>query len=94
VLSFYSYLILALDADTFELESGRTNFEVKKYCQCSTAKWIKGWSQMMVIKRFFLINDMLSPTYSAIRKTMYEYRRGLDLMTKDVNLKKQLKPQY
>jgi hypothetical protein len=28
VLSFYSYLILA-DADTSELESGRTNFEAQ-----------------------------------------------------------------
>jgi hypothetical protein len=32
---------------------------------------------------------MLSPTYSAIRKTMYEYHVGLDLMTKDVKASKE-----
>jgi hypothetical protein len=91
VLSFYSYLILALDADTFELESGRTNFEVaQNIANVAQQSGSKGWSQNDGNQnRFFLINDMLSPTYSAIRKTMYEYHVGLDLMTKDVKASKE-----
>jgi hypothetical protein len=47
-----SYLILALDADTFELESGRTNFEVAQNIAnvAQQRSGSKGWSQMMVIK--------------------------------------------
>jgi hypothetical protein len=44
---------------------------------------------LMVIKTDFLINDMLSPTYSAIRKTAFEYHSGLDMMTKEVKSAKE-----
>ncbi|MDG2431825.1 DUF4835 family protein [Flavobacterium sp.] len=91
VLSFYSYLILALDADTFELEAGRNNFEIaQNIANVAQQSGSKGWSQNDGNQnRYFLINDMLSPTYSAIRKTMFEYHSGMDLMTKDVKASKE-----
>jgi hypothetical protein len=91
VLSFYSYMILALDADTFELESGRNNFEIaQNIANVAQQSGSKGWSQNDGLQnRFFLINDMLSPTYAPIRKTMFEYHAGLDMMTKDLKASKE-----
>jgi hypothetical protein len=91
VLSFYSYYILAMDADTFELESGRNNFEIaQNIANVAQQSGSKGWSQNDGNQnRYFLINDMLSPTYAPIRKTMFEYHTGLDMMTKDVKASKE-----
>ena len=91
VLSFYSYYILAMDADTFELESGRNNFEIaQNIANVAQQSGSKGWSQNDGNQnRYFLINDMLSPTYAPIRKTMFEYHTGLDMMTKDVKAAKE-----
>ena len=86
VISFYSYMIIAMDADTFELESGRTNFEIaQNIANVAQQSGSKGWSQNDGNQnRFFLINDMLSPTYSTIRKSAFEYHKGLDMMTTDL----------
>jgi hypothetical protein len=91
VLSFYSYMILALDVDTFELEGGSSNFEIaQNIANVAQQSGSKGWSQIDGNQnRFFLINDMLSPTYSAIRKMAFEYHSGLDMMTKDVKSAKE-----
>jgi hypothetical protein len=91
VLSFYSYMILALDVDTFELEGGSSNFEIaQNIANVAQQSGSKGWSQIDGNQnRFFLINDMLSPTYSVIRKTAFEYHSGLDMMTKDVKSAKE-----
>ena len=86
VISFYSYMIIAMDADTFELESGRTNFEIaQNIANVAQQSGSKGWSQNDGNQnRFFLINDILSPTYSTIRKSAFEYHKGLDMMTTDL----------
>lgn len=91
VLAFYSYVILALDADTFELESGRNNFEIaQNIANVAQQSGSKGWSQNDGNQnRYFLINDMLSPTYSVLRKSSFEYHKGLDLMTTDLKSAKE-----
>lgn len=91
VLSFYSYMILALDADTFELEAGSSNYEIaQNIANIAQQSGSKGWSQLDGNQnRFFLINDMLSPTYSVIRKTAFEYHSGLDMMAKDIKSAKE-----
>jgi hypothetical protein len=44
----------------------------------------KGWSQIDGNQnRYFLINDMLSGSFSVVRKTTLDYP-GLDLMSKDL----------
>jgi hypothetical protein len=57
--------------DTFELEGG-SNFEIaQNIANVAQQSGSKGWSQLDGNQnRFFLINDMLSPTYSAIRKQL------------------------
>lgn len=91
VLAFYSYMILAMDADTFVLESGSSNFEIaQNISNVAQQGGSKGWSQADGNQtRYFLINDMVSPTFKQIRQTVFDYHNGLDLMTKDVKIAKE-----
>ncbi|SHG18639.1 protein of unknown function [Flavobacterium segetis] len=91
VLSFYSYLILGLDADTFLSESGTNNFEIaQNISNVAQQGGAKGWSQADGLQtRYFLINDLLSPTFKQIRNSIFEYHTGLDLMAKDLKSAKE-----
>lgn len=91
VISFYTYIILGMDDDTFVLESGNPNFEIaQNIANVAQQGSYKGWSQIDGNQnRYFLINDMLSPTFADVRKTMFEYHTGLDTMTKDVKSSKE-----
>lgn len=86
VISFYSYIILGMDEDTFALEGGDPNFEIaQNIANVAPQGGSKGWSQIDGNQnRYFLINDMLSPTFSAVRKTTFDYHSGLDTMSKDL----------
>jgi hypothetical protein len=91
IISFYSYMILGMDDDTFVLESGNPNFEVaQNISNVAQQSGYKGWSQIDGNQnRYFLINDMLSPSFSEIRKTAFDYHAGLDLMSKDLKSAKE-----
>ncbi|WP_369753888.1 DUF4835 family protein [Flavobacterium sp. WC2409] len=91
VISFYSYIILGMDNDTFESESGNSNFETaQNIAGIAQQSGYKGWSQIDGNQnRYFLINDMLSPAYSQLRKTSFEYHTGLDVMSKDLKSAKE-----
>ncbi|MBC7748303.1 MAG: DUF4835 family protein [Methylotenera sp.] len=91
VLAFYSYMILAMDSDTFVLESGSSNFEIaQNISNVAQQGGSKGWSQADGNQtRYFLINDMVSPTFKQIRQTVFDYHTGLDVMTKDVKIAKE-----
>jgi hypothetical protein len=64
VLAFYSNIILGMDADTFVLQSGNPNFEVaQNISNVAQQGGYKGWTQSDGNQnRYFLINDLLSPT--------------------------------
>lgn len=91
VISFYSYIILGMDEDTFALEGGDPNFEIaQNIANVAQQGGSKGWSQIDGNQnRYFLINDMLSPTFSAVRKTTFDYHSGLDTMAKDLKASKE-----
>ena len=91
VLSFYSYLILGLDADTFVLESGNSYFETAQdILNIAQQGGSKGWSQADGNQnRYFLINDILSPAFKQIRQTIFDYHTGLDLMSQDLKRSKE-----
>ena len=91
VLAFYSYMILAMDADTFVLESGTPNFEIaQNIANVAQQGGSKGWSQADGNQnRYFLINDILSPTFKQVRQTMFDYHTGLDLMSQDLKASKE-----
>ncbi|MEC5166939.1 hypothetical protein RCH18_002688 [Flavobacterium sp. PL11] len=91
VLSFYSYLILGIDNDTFILEGGNPLLKIaQNISNVAQQSGAKGWSQSDGLQsRYFLINDLLSPTFSQIRNTMFDYHTGLDLMTNDLKKAKE-----
>jgi hypothetical protein len=86
-LSFYSYIILGMDADTFAPNGGSPWLEVaQELAIVAQQGGYKGWSQADGNQnRYFLINDMLSTTYSPFREAMFQYHfEGLDMMAKDL----------
>lgn len=86
VISFYAYVILGLDADTFLLKSGDENLIIAQNIASNAQQGgYKGWSQTDGNQnRYFLINDLLSPTFLEIRQTLLDYHTGLDGMTADL----------
>ena len=85
--AFYSYLILAIDYDTFSNMGGTPYFQkaqtVVNNAQ-NTAE--KGWkafegSSTKYNNRFYVVENALNPAYKPIREAYYLYhRKGLDLM--------------
>ena len=91
LLAFYSYMIIAFDADTFSPSGGSQYFATAQdVLTIAQQGGYKGWSQTDGNQnRFFLITDLLSGTFDAYRQTMYQYHReGLDTMSSDQNLSK------
>ncbi|WP_456312655.1 type IX secretion system protein PorD [Pseudomonas shirazensis] len=91
VVSFYSYVILGMDADTFQMGAGSPYFETAlNIANVAQQGGSKGWSQADGVQnRYFLINDMVSPTYSDLRQTMFLYHTGLDGMSQDLKVSKE-----
>ncbi|SIS65925.1 protein of unknown function [Zobellia uliginosa] len=82
VVSYYIYIILGLDADTFSLEGGTEYF--RKAQQITTqaqGSSYAGWDQNSDRSRFELVDNLLSNTYREYRIAMYNYhRKGLDIL--------------
>lgn len=91
VVSFYSYMILGMDADTFLPLAGNPYFDsAQNIANVAQQGGYKGWSQSDGNQnRYFLINDMLSPTFVEIRQTSLNYHAGLDIMHQDLKLAKE-----
>ena len=91
VISFYSYVILAMDADTFTHLGGNSFLETaQNIASVAQQSSYKGWNQSNDLNnRFFLVNDLLSPTYKDIRQTSFLYHSGLDIMAQDLKAAKE-----
>lgn len=91
IMTFYSYMILGMDADTFMPALGNPFFETaQNIANVAQQGGYKGWSQADGVQnRYFLINDMLSPTYNDLRQCVYGYHTGLDVMNQDLKLAKE-----
>lgn len=86
VLAFHIYIILGMDADTFQLHGGDTYFdEAQTILNYSQQENFKGWKREDGNQtRFVLIDNLLSPTFEEFRSAMYEYHlKGLDVMSSD-----------
>ncbi|WP_417855130.1 DUF4835 family protein [Xanthomarina gelatinilytica] len=86
VLAFHVYMILGIDADTFELNGGDTYFkQAQNIVNYSQGQNSKGWQLSDGTQsRYVLVDNMLSQTFEAYREVMYQYHRnGLDLMHQD-----------
>ena len=84
VITFHVFMILGIDADTFELNGGDEYFKqaqnIVNYSQQSN---FKGWNLVDGQQtRFILIDNILSPTFKEYRNVMYDYHiKGLDIMS-------------
>lgn len=92
VISYYVYIILGLDADTFTLEGGNDFY--KKAQQIVTqaqGSSFAGWSQSSDRSRFELVDNLLSNTFREYRIAMYNYhRKGLDILADNGSTGKQV----
>ncbi len=83
VISYYVYIILGLDADTFALEGGTEFYkQARKIVTQAQGSSSLGWSQSSSDRtRFELVDNLLSNTYREYRVAMYNYhRKGLDIL--------------
>lgn len=87
ILAYYSYIMIGLDADTFKLDAGK-EFLNKALDVAIVAQQggSKGWKQADGNQnRYFLINDLVSPSYKPFRSALYKYHfEGLDMMNEDL----------
>ena len=86
LISFYAYVIIGLDADTFLHNGGNRYFEkARQVVNLAQSSVRKGWKPGDGLRnRFWLIDSLRSNTFKEYRKTMYNYHRsGLDQMTND-----------
>ncbi|WP_136465604.1 DUF4835 family protein [Flagellimonas onchidii] len=93
VISYYVYIILGLDADTFSLEGGddmyRKAQNIVTQAQGSSST---GWSQETGERsRFELVDNLLSNSFREYRIAMYNYhRKGLDILGDNNSTGKQI----
>tara|TARA_R110002096_G_scaffold187405_1_gene366735 strand:+ start:27399 stop:28286 length:888 start_codon:yes stop_codon:yes gene_type:complete len=92
VLAFHIYMILGLDADSFEQNGGAEYYKqaqiITNYSQQGN---FSGWKvEDGLQSRFALIDNILSPTFKEYRDVIYSYHReGMDVMADNVKLGKE-----
>ncbi len=93
VISYYVYIILGLDEDTFALEGG-SEFYRKAQSIVAQAQGtnFSGWKQTTGERtRYELVDNLLSNTFREYRIAMYNYhRKGLDILADNNSTGKQI----
>lgn len=91
VIAYYCHVILGLDADSFVENSGTPFLEAaQNIASMAQQSGYKGWSQSEGNQnKYFLISDLLSPTFKEIRSASFQYHSALDGMTKDLKVAKE-----
>lgn len=86
VIAFYSQIIIGIDAESFSPEGGSPYFQAAQdIVSLAMPTGAKGWQQTEKKQnRYYLINDLLSPTFKPYRDAIFAYHfNGLDVMEKD-----------
>ncbi|WP_426476404.1 DUF4835 family protein [Chryseobacterium sp. CBSDS_008] len=81
VISFYIYVILGMDADSFQSMGGSQWYaKAQQIAQNSQNRNYEGWNTINEPRsRSILINEIMNPNWSQLRSTIYTYHRaGLD----------------
>lgn len=88
VIAYYASVIVGIDADTYEYNSGKEYYQqAQSIVSLAQQSSYKGWSQNDggTQNRFFLINDLMSGTFDTVKLALYNYHiNGFDLMSEDV----------
>jgi hypothetical protein len=87
VLSYYAYVVLAMDYDSYSLNGG-TPWWSKAQTIVANAQNApeKGWKSSESTKnRYWLVENMLQPVFAPLRECIYKYHRlGFDVMYQDI----------
>lgn len=85
ILSYYAYMIIGMDFDTFEEFGGTPYFRTAESIVNAVPSSIGGggWAnESGTHNRYSLINDVFDPVIKDVRKAIYQYhRKGLDIMS-------------
>lgn len=90
VLTFYAYIILGYDYDSFDLLGGDRYFRIAQSIINTVPPAVlqrdNGWSSLgRKTNRYWIVENMQSPKLRPYREAMYKYHReGLDMMHSDV----------
>ncbi|MGE0560773.1 MAG: DUF4835 family protein [Flavobacteriales bacterium] len=88
VVSFYVYMILAMDYDSFAKNGGQPYLLLAQNIVTNAqGSGSSGWKAFEDTKnRYWLVENLLKPNYVPFRETMYNYHRlGFDVMSGDVS---------
>lgn len=86
VLAYYVYMFIGLDFDSYTVYGGSPFFEkAENIVNAAQNSGLAGWKSFESQKnRFWMVENLMNPSYQLIRKFMYEYHRlGLDVMYGD-----------
>jgi hypothetical protein len=87
LLSFYAYLIIGMDQDSFTRLGGSPYYDRARNIlnnaaaqSASTGEQDKGWTDQESNNRYWLLNNLQNPQLEAMRTGSYAYyRQGLDI---------------
>jgi hypothetical protein len=86
LLSFYAYLVIATDQDTFSRLGGSIYYDqariILQYSanQSITNESDAGWTDSSPRNRYWLLNNLTDPQLEAFRTSLYAYyRQGMDI---------------
>lgn len=90
LLSYYAYIIIGMDYDSFSLKGGTPFYQkAEKIMNNAQNAPEKGWRAMESSSRrnrYWLISNILNEDFSPVREFTYKYHRlGLDLMYEKTN---------
>lgn len=84
ILSYYVYMILGFDYDTYSLEGGSPYFQIaQRILNNAQSSGEKGWKAFEgQSNRYWLVENYLNGQFKPFRKLYYTYhRKGFDLMS-------------
>lgn len=95
LIDFYCYIMLGLDYDSFALQGGNPLLNrAQNVLDLSQTTGALGWNRNSNNRRnrYFLITDLLNPSYEGYRRAIYMYNRlGLDTFTTNaINARQQV----
>jgi len=92
LISYYMYIVLGIDADSFSLFGGDSYYEqARKIVDLSQTNRYSGWKQSeKKTNRYWLIDQLSTNPFSLFRQAIYDYHlNGLDMMVTQPEIGKQ-----
>ena len=92
LISYYVYIVLGIDADSFSLFGGDSYYEqARKIVDLSQTNRFSGWKQSeKKTNRYWLIDQLSTNPFSLFRQAIYDYHlNGLDVMVSQPEIGKQ-----